>query len=104
MRIDDPFEVRRKPAADLTVCALNSPMQIGQVFVVGHYRYIITEEISKDEFERLLAENEKYSAGVAGNATIQGSAARKESFQSGHSPNFDAKCFYRARVEFARPE
>ena len=60
MRIDNHFEVRKKPAADLSVCAVSKPMQIGEVVVAGHYRYIVLEEISKEDFERTMAESDKH--------------------------------------------
>jgi len=104
MRIENHFEVRRKPAADLSVCAVKKPMQIGEVIVAGHYRYIVLEEISKDEFERQLAESDKHRAGVAGNMTLRGSVATKAEYRPGSRPDFDPEHFYRVRAEFARPE
>src|ERR1700735_391929 len=98
MRIENHFEVRRKPAAGLSVCAVREPMEIGQVVVAGHYRYIVLEEISKQVFEAALVENDKHRAGVAGNMTLNGSVATKEEYRPGARPDFDAKYFYRVRA------
>jgi hypothetical protein len=104
MRIDDPFEIEHTGPKSSGVCATDEPMQPGQVFVVGLYRYIVIEEISQREFVRLNRINAGKPAGVSGNAKLEATgAARRENFEAGPDPNFDAKYFYRVRVELERP-
>ena len=100
---DNPFEDRSRPQADSGVLASEQVMEIGRVIVAGNYRYIITAEISRDEFDRQLSANIR-KGGVVGNATMTDeSGIHRKDYRGGASPDFAVQHYYRARVEFAKP-
>jgi hypothetical protein len=106
MKLDDPFTSgTRRPSRSMpSVCALKETMQRGEVFVVGKYRYIVQEEISKEKFEEILATYEKHPAGVAGTGKMCNSTMEQETFEPGLELKFEAEHYYIVKAEKATGE
>jgi hypothetical protein len=98
---DNPFE-GEPIVKESAVLACDEPCEIGWVVNAGNIRYVVTSEISREEFEQRNAVNTSHRKGVAGTVTVDGSKALKETLKHGNEPAFDAQYFYACEVSYAR--
>jgi hypothetical protein len=103
--MDSPFMSRKRPAKQGTILASNQKFIPGQVIVAGNFRYIVIEEISKEEFQRQLEININHPAGyLAGSVEMRGSTANPATERRISEVDFSAKYYYRADASFSKGE